>query len=174
MTEREKEIYIATKQGDMCVNVVAVIAELVQQMLDYCKEHNIKIDRIEKRNWEFLIKTAKQLESMSYNLSKEQKIIFDRNTKMFSLQSETASIKPQVMQELKDRFKKVYILYDNDFKNEEEKGNNPGREAAKAIAEQFDIVQIEIPTSYKAKDSSDLFKQYGKDIFLKVFKQLIK
>lgn len=85
MTEREKEIYIATKQGDMCVNVVAVIAELAQQMLDYCKEHNIKIDRIEKRNWEFLIKTAKQLESMSYNLSKEQKIIFDRNTKMFSL-----------------------------------------------------------------------------------------
>jgi hypothetical protein len=85
MTEREKEIYIATKQGDMCVNVVAVIAELVQQMLDYCKEHNIKIDRIEKRNWEFLIKTAKQLESISYNLSKEQKIIFDRNTKMFSL-----------------------------------------------------------------------------------------
>lgn len=85
MTEREKEIYIATKQGDMCVNVVAVIAECAQQMLDYCKEHNIKIDRIEKRNWEFLIKTAKQLESMSYNLSKEQKIIFDRNTKMFSL-----------------------------------------------------------------------------------------
>ena len=85
MTEREKEIYIATKQGDMCVNVVAVIVELVQQMLDYCKEHNIKIDRIEKRNWEFLIKTAKQLESMSYNLSKEQKIIFDRNTRMFSL-----------------------------------------------------------------------------------------
>ena len=85
MTEREKEIYIATKQGDMCVNVVAVIVELVQQMLDYCKEHNIKIDRIEKRNWEFLIKTAKQLESMSYSLSKEQKIIFDRNTKMFSL-----------------------------------------------------------------------------------------
>ena len=85
MTEREKEIYIATKQGDMCVNVVAVIAELVQQMLDYCKEHNIKIDRIEKRNWEFLIKTAKQLEAMAYNLPKEQKIIFDRNTKMFSL-----------------------------------------------------------------------------------------
>ena len=44
MTEREKEIYIATKQGDMCVNVVAVITELVQQMLDYCKEHNIKIE----------------------------------------------------------------------------------------------------------------------------------
>ena len=85
MTEREKEIHIAIKQGDMCVNVVAVITELVQQMLDYCKEHNIKIDRIEKRNWEFLIKTAKQLESMAYNLSKEQKIIFDRNTKMFSL-----------------------------------------------------------------------------------------
>ena len=85
MTEREKEIHIAIKQGDMCVNVVAIITELAQQMLDYCKEHNIKIDRIEKRNWEFLIKTAKQLESMAYNLSKEQKVIFNRNTKMFSL-----------------------------------------------------------------------------------------
>ena len=85
MTEREKLLHIATIQGNMCVNVVAVIAELAQQMLDYCKEHNIKIDRIEKRNWEFLIKTAKQLESMAYNLSKEQKVIFDRNTKMFSL-----------------------------------------------------------------------------------------
>ena len=91
-----------------------------------------------------------------------------------SLQSETTNIKPQVMQELKDRFKKVYILYDNDFKNEAESGSNPGREAAKSIAEEFDIEQIEIPASYKAKDSSDLFKQYGKEIFLRVFKQLIK
>jgi hypothetical protein len=78
------------------------------------------------------------------------------------------------MQELKDRFKKVYILYDNDFKNEAESGSNPGREAAKSIAEEFDIEQIEIPASYKAKDSSDLYKKYGKDIFLRVFKQIIK
>ena len=85
MTEREKILRIATTQGNMCVNVVAVIAELAQQMLDYCKEHDIKIDRIEKRNWEFLIKTAKQLESLAYKLPKEQKVIFDRNTKMFSL-----------------------------------------------------------------------------------------
>ena len=78
------------------------------------------------------------------------------------------------MQQLKDRFKKVYILYDNDFKNEAETGQNPGREAAKSIAEAFDIIQIEIPSSYKAKDSSDLYKQYGKDIFLRVLKQIIK
>ena len=91
-----------------------------------------------------------------------------------SLQSETTTIKPQVMQELKDRFKRVYILYDNDYKHEFEDGTNPGREAAKAIAEQFGIVQIEIPTDYKAKDSSDLYKQYGKETFLRVFKQIIK
>jgi hypothetical protein len=78
------------------------------------------------------------------------------------------------MQELKDRFKTVYILYDNDYKQEAEKGTNPGREAAKSIASEFGIVQIEIPSSYKAKDSSDLFKQYGKDIFLRVFKQIVK
>ena len=85
MTEREQILRIAIIQGNMCVNVVAVIAELARQMLDYCKEHNIKIDLIEKRNWEFIIKTAKQLEVLSYSLPNEQKAIFDRNTKMFSL-----------------------------------------------------------------------------------------
>ena len=69
----------------MCINIVAVIAEMAQQMLDYCKEHNIRIERNEKQNWDFLIKTAKQLKNMSYSLSKEDKAVFDRNTKIFSL-----------------------------------------------------------------------------------------
>ena len=73
------------RQGDMCINIVAVIAEMAQQMLDYCKEHNIRIERNEKQNWDFLIKTAKQLKNMSYSLSKEDKAVFDRNTKIFSL-----------------------------------------------------------------------------------------
>jgi hypothetical protein len=130
----------------------------------------------DKSVWDLWTKLPPRGEKVIITSSRKDALCVWANTGIpsVSLQSETASIKPQVMQELKDRFKKVYILYDNDFKNEEEKGNNPGREAAKAIAEQFDIVQIEIPTSYKAKDSSDLFKQYGKDIFLKVFKQLIK
>ena len=82
---KEEIINIARRQGDMCINIVAVIAEMAQQMLDYCKTHNIRIERNEKQNWDFLIKTAKQLKNMSYSLSKEDKAVFDRNTKMFSL-----------------------------------------------------------------------------------------
>ena len=130
----------------------------------------------DKSVWDLWTKLPPRGEKVIITSSRKDALCIWANTGIpsVSLQSETASIKPQVMQELKDRFKTVYILYDNDYKQEAEKGTNPGREAAKAIAEQFDIVQIEIPTSYKAKDSSDLFKQYGKDIFLRVFKQLIK
>ena len=81
----EEILNISRRQGDMCINIVAVIAEMAQQMLDYCKIHNIRIERNEKQNWDFLIKTAKQLKNMSYSLSKEDKAVFDRNTKMFSL-----------------------------------------------------------------------------------------
>ena len=81
----EEILNISIRQGDMCINIVAVIAEMAQQMLDYCKEHNIRIERNEKQNWDFLIKTAKQLKNMSYSLSKEDKAAFDRNTKIFSL-----------------------------------------------------------------------------------------
>lgn len=76
-----------------------------------------------------------------------------------SLQSETASIKPQVMQELKDRFKKVFILYDNDF----DKDKNHGRIDGIKIANLFNIEQIEIPEVYKCKDPSDLYHKYGKN-----------
>jgi hypothetical protein len=81
----EEILNISRRQGDMCINIVAVIAEMAQQMLNYCKTHNIRIERNEKQNWDFLIKTAKQLKNMSYSLSKEDKAVFDRNTKMFSL-----------------------------------------------------------------------------------------
>lgn len=81
----EEVLNIAKRQGDMCINIVAVIAEITQQMLDYCNEHKIRIERNEKQNWDFIIKTSKQLKSLSYRLSKEDKAIFDRNTKMFSL-----------------------------------------------------------------------------------------
>ena len=81
----EEILNISRRQGDMCINIVAVIAEMAQQLLDYCKTHNIRIERNEKQNWNVLIKTAKQLKNMSYSLSKEDKAVFDMNTKMFSL-----------------------------------------------------------------------------------------
>ena len=85
-----------------------------------------------------------------------------------SLQGEAVGVKPQVMNELKSRFKEIYVLYDNDFKGEQNYGRIDGRK----LAEQFDIIQIEIPDMYMCKDISDLYKKYGKSTVVKVLKQL--
>lgn len=86
-----------------------------------------------------------------------------------SLQSETAGVKPQVMQELKDRFKRVVILYDNDFNKEK----NYGRIDGTRLADLFGIEQIEIPTGYKCKDPSDLYHTFGGDTVRKVITHLL-
>lgn len=86
-----------------------------------------------------------------------------------SLQSETAMIKPKVMQELKERFKRVVILYDNDFN----KDKNYGRIDGTRLADLFQLEQIEIPTGYKCKDPSDLYHTYGGDIVKKVITYLL-
>lgn len=70
-----------------------------------------------------------------------------------SLQAESYLPKKHVVQQLKDRFKEVYVLYDNDFQAEE----NHGRILGKNIANTFGLKQIEIPTEYKSKDASDLY-----------------
>ena len=84
-----------------------------------------------------------------------------------SLQSEKVKPKPQVMQELKDRFDKVYLLYDNDWDKPALGKPNYGREFGKTIADEYGLIQIEVPDliaeSYKAKDISDLSKNAGSD-----------
>lgn len=86
-----------------------------------------------------------------------------------SPQGEAFGAKPQVMDELKRRFEKVYVLYDNDLLGEK----NYGRIDGKKFSEQFGMIQIEIPDSYRCKDISDLYKMYGKETVKEVIKQLV-
>jgi len=76
-----------------------------------------------------------------------------------SLQAETTSPKPHVMQQLKDRFTNVYVLYDNDYTKPE----NPGRTLGKQLSDSFGLIQIEIPDEFQSKDFSDLVKNHGKE-----------
>ncbi|MBE9490184.1 MAG: hypothetical protein IMY67_07835 [Bacteroidetes bacterium] len=87
-----------------------------------------------------------------------------------ALQSEGVRPKIQVMNELKSRFREIYVLYDNDY----DKKNNPGRAAGKRLSEGFGITQIEIPQKYKHKDISDVANYHGRSVADALIRRLIK
>lgn len=86
-----------------------------------------------------------------------------------SLQAESYLPKPQVVALLKSRFKRILVLYDNDFKSEVNYGRLYGQELASA----FELEQIEIPLEYYSKDPSDLCKNHGRLIQREVILGLI-
>lgn len=76
-----------------------------------------------------------------------------------ALQGEGYLPKPQVMQQVLDRFKTVYLWYDNDFSHTED---NPGQDNAKKLIELYpSLKNICIPSELECKDPSDLVKNWG-------------
>lgn len=86
-----------------------------------------------------------------------------------SLQAESYLPKPQVIEELKRRFKTIYVLYDNDFTKQQNWGNLFGQK----LAMTYGLKQIEIPRELNSKDSSDLYKNYNSDIFVSEINKLL-
>ena len=70
-----------------------------------------------------------------------------------------------LIQEIKERFEEVIVLYDNDFDSDQ----NPGQTMANKICQQFGLANVCIPSVYCSKDVSDLIKDHG----LQVATQLI-
>lgn len=86
-----------------------------------------------------------------------------------SLQGEGYIPKPQVMQQVFDRFKSVYLWYDNDFTH---KNDNPGQDNAKKLIEMFpNLKNICIPEELKSKDPSDLVKNHGVELLKLVWQK---
>jgi len=84
-----------------------------------------------------------------------------------SLQSENVNPKESVVNELKERFEEIFIMYDNDFSNE----INRGRVAGAKFANTTGFLQIEIPDGYKVKDPSDYIDKFsGQELTLLIRK----
>ena len=66
--------------------------------------------------------------------------------------------KQSVIDELKSRFNEVYVLYDNDS----DKDRNRGRESGMKLSAEFGLKQIEIPTPFQIKDTSDFMEKHGR------------
>jgi hypothetical protein len=69
-----------------------------------------------------------------------------------AMQSEMQIPEEKLISELKERFNRIDILYDNDFN----KMNNPGQTIARKICDLYGFNNICIPTSFESKDPSDL------------------
>ena len=87
-----------------------------------------------------------------------------------SLQSEGYNPKPSVIEELKNRFENIFILFDNDFN----KTKNTGVINSKKLCEQFGLHFLLIPEEYQKKDPSDFCKYYGRKKTKQLINQLIK
>lgn len=72
--------------------------------------------------------------------------------------SEGASINHNAMKSLLNRFKNVYLLYDNDANSDE----NWGQVYANKVLKNYEsIVNLKIPTAFNSKDISDFVKNCG-------------
>jgi len=82
-----------------------------------------------------------------------------------AIQGEGYPLSQTAINELKRRFKKQFILLDND---------EPGRKDAKKLTELTGFTNIEIPQFEGGKDVSDYYKVFGKEKFIETFKNLFK
>lgn len=121
--------------------------------------------------WDLWTKLPEKGDNLIITSSRKDALCIWENTLIpaVSLQAESYLPKVQVVEELKNRFKNVYILYDNDFNSD----INHGEELGKNIAEEFDLIFIQIPTKLQSKDTSDLCLKYGRSMVKKVIYKLI-
>lgn len=86
------------------------------------------------------------------------------------MQGEGYKPKPQIIEELKSRYKNVILFYDNDYNNPD----NPGRKDSMELSLEYNLKRVEIPAKYESKDPSDLFKKYGRDRYLEIMNEILK
>lgn len=91
---------------------------------------------------------------------KDVMCLYEMGMPAIALQSEMQMPEEKLINELKERFKKIAIFYDNDFTNED----NPGQTMARKICKEYGLRNIYLPEDYEVKDLSDYiakFKSFG-------------
>lgn len=87
---------------------------------------------------------------------KDVMCLFEMGIPAVAMQSEMQLPLRKTIEELKERFKKVAVFYDNDFTNP----NNPGQTMAKKICKEYHLNNIYLPEDYGVKDLSDYIAKF--------------
>lgn len=97
---------------------------------------------------------------------KDVMILYELGYNAIATQGESCQIPKIIMDDLKNRFKYIYILYDND---------KAGINGSIKLKETYDnLLQIFIPKRYKSKDIGELIENKGFETSKSVMKKLIK
>lgn len=157
--EKYAYVYVERKDG--------VISFKIYQ--PYSKEYKW-MSKHDSSVWDLWTKIPEKGDKLIITSSRKDALAVWSNTGIssLSLQGEGYIPKEHVVQQLKDRYKRIFVLYDNDFQSEE----NHGRAYGKMIAEKFNLIQIEIPEVWKSKDPSDMVKNHSRDKLREVIYKL--
>src|SRR5574344_732702 len=158
--EQYAYVYVERKDG----NISLKIYQPFSTKFKWSNKHDGSV-------WDLWTKLPEKGENLIITSSRKDALCIWENTGIpaLSLQAESYLPKKHVVQQLKDRFKNIYVLYDNDFQSDE----NHGKILGEMMANEFNLIQIEIPNEYKSKDTSDLCKNYNRQTVKKVILDLL-
>lgn len=156
--------YVERKDGIVTIKIYQPFSDTMK----WISKHDSSV-------WDLWTKLPESGERLIITSSRKDALCLWANTGIpsLSLQGEGYVPKEHVVNQLKQRFKNIYVLYDNDFKAVEKGEENHGRVFGKHLSDMFGLIQIEIPEFYRSKDPSDLFRDWGKEVFRTVMQSLI-
>jgi hypothetical protein len=157
--EKHAYVYIEKKDG----NITMKVYQPFSTRMKWLSKHDNSV-------WDLWDRLPKKGNKLIITSSRKDALCIWSNTGIpsISLQGEGYIPKEHVVQQLKDRFNLIYVLYDNDFNSD----INNGRIFGQSLANKFGLKQIEIPTEWKCKDTSDLCFKWGRNVVKQVIEEL--
>lgn len=159
--ERLAYVYVERKDGKVSLKVY----QPKSQHLKWLSKHDSSV-------WDLWSRLPDRGDTLFITSSRKDALCLWENTRIpsVSLQGEGYVPKEKVINQLKRRFGRVIIFFDNDY----DKDENHGHIYASRLSGMFNLEMVEIPSEYKSKDPSDLFKNHGAETFRRVIKELVK
>jgi len=125
------------------------------------------IDRSILQGWEVLPKKGELL--IITKSLKDVMVLYELGYNSIAIQSESSSIKPQIAEELKSRFEKIYSLMDFELA-----GVKSANKMKKDFSIKYKFLQNFRTRSNGEKDISDVYLLKGKEYTINKLKQLFK
>ena len=157
--EKYAYVYIEKKDG----NITMKIYQPFSEKMKWLSKHDNSV-------WDLWDRLPQRGNKLIITSSRKDALCIWSNTGIptISMQGEGYIPKEHVVQQLKDRFEVIYVLYDNDFNSD----INNGRIFGQNLANKFNLNQIEIPIEWRCKDISDLCFNWGREAVKQVIEEL--